>query len=359
MSIRNKISLSRALRFLCTCTTVVVFYATGCGTHSTIPTETSPSSTTEESIRFTNGDISLAGTLVLPSGPQKHPAIVLFHGSGPQPRILTMARWFASQGFAALTYDKRGVGDSTGNFRVVPFMELCGDGLAAVEYLKSRKEVDPHHIGVWGLSQGGWLGPLAASRSADVAFVIAVSGPAVSPGEQMLFYYAKDLETKGLSESDIREATALRRDIWNYQYTGNGYEEAEAEIKQARNKNWFGAVKSQQDNLLEGIQPPSANTTPAKKFNWFKQEMNYDPVPTLEALRVPALFLYGSEDRLVPVPKSVDVIRGVLSRDGKKDFTITVLPNDDHGMYQPSGNLDPKYLETMRTWLAAKSKTWH
>jgi len=355
MSNEPEILFTRTLRSLGFLIALVVFFAAGCGTNSINPTETSASSPTEESVRFANGDISLAGTLVIPGGSQKHPAVVLFHGSGPQGRILMMARWFASRGFAALTYDKRGVGESTGNFRVVPFMELCDDGLAGIAYLKSRKEIDAQHIGVWGLSQGGWMGPLAASRSADVAFVIVVSGPAVSPKEQMLFYYGKDLEAKGLSESDIREATALRQDIWNYQSTGNGYEEMQSEIKRDRSKRWYDTVKTQQDNLFEGIRPPS--TTAAKtaiKFNWFKQEMNYDPVPALKVLRVPALFLYGAEDRLVPVPKSVDVIRGVMSRDNTKDFTITVLPNDDHGMYLPTGNLDPNYLEATRTWLAAK-----
>jgi uncharacterized protein len=77
-------------------------------------------------------------------------------------------------------------------------MELCDDGLGAIKYLKSRKEIDAKRIGVWGLSQGGWLGPLAASRSADVAFVIAVSGPGVSPGEQMIVYYANELREQGV-----------------------------------------------------------------------------------------------------------------------------------------------------------------
>jgi len=107
----------------------------------------------------------------------RHPAVVLFHGSGLQKRDLITARWFAAEGIAALAYDKRGVGESGGDFRMVPFMELCDDGLGAIKYLKSRKEIDAKRIGVWGLSQGGWLGPRAASRSADVAFVIAVSGP--------------------------------------------------------------------------------------------------------------------------------------------------------------------------------------
>src|SRR5271154_2961225 len=198
---------------------------------STLP---SPQNASEEAIRFTNGDIPLAGTLILPAGAQPHPAVVLFHGSGPQERDLFTARWFAAQGVAALAYDKRGVGESTGNFRKVPFMDICDDGLAGIAYLKSRKEIDPKRIGVWGLSQGGWLGPLAALRSADVAFVIAVSGPGVSPGEQMIVYYANELRAQGLPEGEIQQAGVLRREIYNYLFIGTGYEKAKKDLDRAR-----------------------------------------------------------------------------------------------------------------------------
>ena len=70
-----------------------------------------------------------------------------------------MPRWFAERVVAALTYDKRGAGESSGDFRQVPFTELCGDGLAAVELLKERKEVNRRQIGVWGISQGGGSDP--------------------------------------------------------------------------------------------------------------------------------------------------------------------------------------------------------
>ncbi len=90
-----------------------------------------------------------------------------------------MGHWFAEHGVAALAYDKRGVNESTRDFRRVAFTDLAPDGLAAVAVLRARADIDPGRIGVWGLSQGGWLGPLAASQSKDVAFVIAVSGPGV------------------------------------------------------------------------------------------------------------------------------------------------------------------------------------
>src|SRR5580704_18114584 len=236
-----------------------LFPLTACTQRASTDTEkTSETSTvTEEAVHFVSGRIKLAGTLVLPAGSHSHPAVVLFHGSGAQKRDLFTARWFAEQGIAALAYDKRGVGDSTGNFRTVPFMDLCDDGLAAIAYLKSRKEIDTRRIGVWGLSQGGWLGPLAASRSADISFVIAVSGPGVSPGEQMLVYYANELRDRGVPEADVREADALRRDVWNYLFTGQGYEKARRELAAARGKRWFGEVNSQQDGLFGPLHKPS------------------------------------------------------------------------------------------------------
>jgi uncharacterized protein len=357
--------------------TVATLFLAGCtsrGQTSSAPPSSaaSPSSSpsnvaanpSEEAVRFTNGNITLAGTLVLPQGTAQHPAVVLFHGSGPQSRDLFTAHWFAAQGFAALAYDKRGVGESTGNFRAVPFMDICDDGLAALAYLKSRREIDSQHIGVWGLSQGGWLGPLAASRSADVAFVIAVSGPGVSPGEQMLVFYANELRAQGVAESDVQEATKLRRDVWNYlsSSSGEGYQQAKREFDEARTKRWYNQVKSQRDDLFASLPTPSDVSKPDNpNLRWFKREMNYDPLPVLRALRVPALFLFGSDDRMIPVDTSVAIIRQTLEQSGNRDFTIRVFQHADHGMYltqgEEAGNLAPEYLSTMKSWLAARVPT--
>lgn len=305
----------------------------------------------EEQVRFHNGDVTLAGTLFLPAKPGKHPAIVLYHGSGPQPRYPYLARWFASLGIAALTYDKRGIGESTGDFRKVSFTDLAADGLAAVDLLKARRDVDARKIGVWGLSQGGWLGPLAASCSNDVAFVIAVSGPGVSPGEQMVFFYASDLRAQGLAETQVQEAGTLRRQVWTYVSTGAGYAAAKSAVEHAKSRPWYSQVKAQQDGLFDTFQ----NAATERNRLWFKTEMNYDPVATLRKLTVPALFLFGDADTLVPVPKSVEIIRETLTATGHRDFTIRVFPGVDHGMYLTGENRQevPAYRETMKTWLVA------
>src|SRR6202011_1420261 len=201
---------------------------------------TAPTNVSDQDVRFRSGPNTLAGTLFLPRSIQKrHAAVVIFHGSGPEHRNSLMGRWFAEQGVAALTYDKRGVGESTGDFRGIPFFDLCDDGLAAIAFLKARSDINPNQIGVWGLSQGGWLGPLAASRSKDVKFVIAVSGPGVSPGEQMIFYYCNQLRPAGLSANDIEQASALRRQVWEYLSTGSGYDVAQTALDRAMGKAWF------------------------------------------------------------------------------------------------------------------------
>lgn len=355
---RPSSALANAVRPLRLTGLFLLAFASACAQRPSTPPEQASGTQAigEEAVKFASGSITLAGTLVLPGGAQKHPAVVLFHGSGPQRRDLSTARWFGEQGVAALAYDKRGVGESEGDFNKVPFIELCDDGLAALAYLKSRKEIDTKRIGVWGLSQGAWLGPLAASRSADVAWVIAVSGPGVSPGEQMIVYYANELQDRGLPEVEVREASSLRREIWTYMETGQGYEKTKADLEAAHAKKWFSQAKAQEDDSFGSLPAPSELNKPVgRSILWFKHEAVYDPVPALRAIHVPALFLFGDKDRLIPVEESVAIVKRVQAQDPHHDFTIREFANDDHGMYlvtnEGMGGLDPEYLKTMRSWL--------
>jgi pimeloyl-ACP methyl ester carboxylesterase len=259
---------------------------------------------------------------------------------------------------AALAYDKRGVGESSGDFRQVPFMDLAGDGLAAITFLKGRSDIDPGRIGVWGLSQGGWLGSLAASQSRNVAFVIAVSGPGVSPGEQMIFYYGSQLRNQGQSETAISAASALRRQVWQYLATGNGYAETKAALAQARSRPWLRALQGQQDGLFAKSEAEILDKVEIRSSLWFRVELNYDPTDALRKVSAPALFLFGEKDELVPVEQSVEIICTVGAH---HDFTIKIFPGADHGIYVTAANgartYAAGYLDTMRNWLRAKGFT--
>ena len=110
-----------------------------------------------EDIHFSNGNIQLAGALISPTTSGKHPAIVLVHGSGAENReyMLPWARFLIRRGVAVLGYDKRGVGESGGDWNVASFEDLAGDVVSAFDYLKTRSDIDAEHIGLLGVSLGG------------------------------------------------------------------------------------------------------------------------------------------------------------------------------------------------------------
>ena len=135
---------------------------------------------TQEEVSFQNGDVSLRGTLSTPATKGLHPALVLIHGSGPARRPGGFwIPFFARHGIAVLVFDKRGAGESTGDWRKSTYQDLAADALAAVQLLKRQKGIDPKQIGLWGNSEGGWVAPLAASQSTDIAFLIVRSGSAL------------------------------------------------------------------------------------------------------------------------------------------------------------------------------------
>jgi pimeloyl-ACP methyl ester carboxylesterase len=306
-------------------------------------------------VTFPSGEITLAGTLFLPDGGGRHPGVVLFHGSGPQSRDSFTGRWFAEHGVAALAYDKRGVGKSSGDFRAVPFTTLVDDGLAGAAFLKARADVNPKQIGVWGLSQGGWLGPLAASRSKDIAFVIAVSGPGVSPGEQMVFYDGNLLRDGGLADRDVEEASDLRRKVWHLLSTGEGYDASRTALERAKSRPWFGAVNEQARGLFSRSASDLVNDRALRQQDWYRSELNYDPRIALRALTVPSLFVFGDRDELVPVDLSVSIIRQTMTHPGHPAFSIVVFPGADHVLLVATSGggrtLAPGYLDTVADWL--------
>ena len=140
----------------------------------------------ERTVTFRSGDVELFGKLVLPEGEGPHPAVVVAHGS----EATAASRYYhepyllAPHGIATFVFDKRGTGRSQGKYGM-DFPVLAGDVLAAVEWLRKQPGIDPERIGLTGYSQGGWIAPLAASRSnGAVKFVLVGYGMAEPPSEE-------------------------------------------------------------------------------------------------------------------------------------------------------------------------------
>jgi pimeloyl-ACP methyl ester carboxylesterase len=141
--------------------------------------------------------------------------------------------------------------------------------------------------------------------------------------------------------------------------SGLGYEKTKAELDGARTKRWYSQARVQRDDSFGPLPTPTELSKPVGRSPiWFKQEAVYDPVPALRALRVPALFLFGDHDHLIPVDESVAVIQRVLAEDKHRDLTIWVFPNVDHEMRlvtsEATGAIDPEYLKSMRDWLSSR-----
>jgi len=201
-----------------------------------------------ESATCRNGEVSLAGSIFLPSGTGPHPAVVFAHGSGAETRDASnfFADRLARAGIVAFTFDKRGAGASTGNWRDADFADLAGDVLACVGSLKARRDVDARRIGLAGASQAGWVAALAASRSTDIAFMALVSGPAVPVWKEGWWDTEFRLRDGGFAAADVTKAQAILRLNDEVTRTGAGFAELTRLIEAAKPEPWFRALGFQQ-----------------------------------------------------------------------------------------------------------------
>ena len=298
----------------------------------------------EEEVRFRNGDVALSGTLYVPSGEGPHPAVVFVHGDGPDTRegYRFFADLFARRGVAALIYDKRGAGASEGDWRQSRFRDLADDALAGVRLLRSRSHIDPEQIGLWGGSQGGWIAPLAASRSNEVAFLIIKSGPAVRPAQLATYKSVTRVRDAGFPPEVVQRVTALMNLQFDILRTGKGWEGLDAEVRKVRNEPWYRHVAVMRHSAWDS--------------SWmnYGEDIDFDPVPVFEKLDIPVLSLLGELDGETPVGETVATLERIKG-EGSKDFTVKVFPGADHQIELPrrDGNRPryaPGYLDTMVNW---------
>jgi len=216
-----------------------------------------------EEVEFENGDVRLAGMIFVPEGEGPSPVAVIIHGSGSSRRnskwYLSVTRHLQDNGIAVLLPDKRGCEKSEGNWVGADFDVLAGDTLAAVEYVRSREEFNHSKVGLVGMSQGGWIAPVAATEDEDIAFVVSMSGSTVTTDQQLLHE-----EIHNISE-----------------YT------------------WPFIAR-----LVAPI-----TTKRIQQMNHFRPISGFDPIPYWQKIEAPIFFAFGEHDPNVPVDASIDVLR--------------------------------------------------
>ncbi|MGH7567105.1 MAG: alpha/beta hydrolase family protein, partial [Gemmatimonadota bacterium] len=301
----------------------------------------------EEDARFRNGGVELAGTVILPLGPGPHPAVVFVHGSGAEGRWASryLARRLARSGIAALIWDKRGVGESTGSWPEAGPEDMAGDAAAAVAFARSRPEMDSSRVGIHGHSQGGMLGPLIAVRSgADFVIASAASGVSFADGET--YSIGNFIGIPGLPPEEAELARAYVEAIVDVAYRGAPMTEVEAAAERARGHTWY-------------FDPPG----PDDPYWLFSRKIaDYDPLVWWRQVEVPVLFVYGSADERVPVEASRAAITAAIESAGRTSAEVRVFEGADHTFrVRRPGDEWPRtvtgYPEAILDWLRVEILT--
>ena len=146
-----------------------------------------------EEVEFASHGATLRGSIVVPADQPIHAAVVFIHGSGKQARNLELAKRFASEGIAALVYDKRGAGKSGGEYEGEQNVSeknialLADDAASALEKLVRHTSLKDVPAGFAGISQAGWIAPVAAERSNRAKFLLLWSGPVSKVSEEDIY----------------------------------------------------------------------------------------------------------------------------------------------------------------------------
>jgi len=223
---------------------------------------------------------------------------------------------------AALAYDKRGTGESTGDWQRVSFPQLAEDALAGMRFLQSHPAVDGRRVGFFGSSQGGWIVPIAANRAPDAAFAVLHSAPAVPVWRQNLNNVEHGMRADGFAEEVISRAVALADGLHGLWRTGEGWEALTGAWRAAEGEPW-----------LQYVGPLADKPTPEQAERWRRNpdpDLNRDPLPFLERTRCPVLALYGAEDTIVAPEANADLLAEALQRGGNADVAIRVFAEADH-----------------------------
>jgi pimeloyl-ACP methyl ester carboxylesterase len=170
-----------------------------------------------EEVTFQNGAVTLSGDLLTPIGPGPFPAFVWCHGSGAANRRwgMSFASTFIQAGYAFLTWDKPGVGKSSGRHYQQSLTNRADEVLAAAEMLKQRKEIDPERISFCGASQAGFVLPRAIKAFPKAERLVLVGPGSWSFSEERAYQQKtapmkKYLPMVGLKDPrDLAEAVAL------------------------------------------------------------------------------------------------------------------------------------------------------
>ena len=308
---------------------------------------------TTEDLRFVAGRDTLVGTLFRPAGAVRPPVAVLVVGRGLGARDETWARLLARTGVAALAFDGRGVGGSTGDAAAVTAEDRVADVHGALDALAVRADLGP--VGLVSFSAGGWVAPVVAAARPDVAFVVALVPPAESLADQQGHVTTAFMRASGetYTEAEVADAFAYQRETVRLAHAGAPWEAYARLNAPARAARW----------AEHALIPDSLG---AADLDYFRRRRGFG-TPPWDRVGVPVLAVYGEVDLIVPPQDNVPRLRAALA--DNPDATVVVLPGANHAMARPGATVgegdwpdrfyrpwtrSPWLFETLVEWFAAR-----
>ena len=298
-------------------------------------------------VSFAWRDIRLAGTLHLPASPSPHPAVLMMQGSGPADRdggdyFPPIRDAFLGRGIATYSFDKPGIGGSSGDWRHYGLADRADQALAAIALLREQEAIDASRVGIWGQSQGGWLVQMIAARLPDLAFAVANSGPAISVELQNRYGCEHTMRAEGKAEGDIARALACMDAMQAAAFRGDDYATVERQLLDtARGEPWYGYLTIDDAEDWDMIRRFIAE--------------RYEPAEALAEVRCPLLAIFGELDPLLPALESAATYGKALRAAGNRDATIVVFPQGNHRIrVAETGDFVPGYLDLLADWTARR-----
>ncbi len=314
----------------------------------------------ESEVSFVNGNINLAGTLTIPNTyTEKLPAFVFVHGSGPNDRdenpdlslmspndkeklvqtlkhfnvdisqyklnvFNEMSDYFVKMGFAALRYDKRGIGKSEGDYKTAGFKDFISDAHAAIRFLRTRTEVDPSKIVVLGHSEGGIIGPVLCVEDPTITALVICAGTSQKLDDIML------QQAKSAKEMLSRLTQEQKEKLGVMHTTPDPVEIVEELIEKVKRGDEYVEIEG--------------HKVYAK---WFREHFAHDPLETIKKVKCPILIVQGEKDFQVPFSNAL-ALRDALENSGNNNIKLLLFPNIDHLLkFEPGQSSQLSYINKM------------
>jgi pimeloyl-ACP methyl ester carboxylesterase len=313
------------------------------------PSSVTPGEPTTLEIQFRADGFELVGDLILPASAGPHPAVIVVSGSGSQTRDSTpgysvVKRTFGAAGFAVFSWDKPGNGASTGELdgehTVTERADILLEG---IRVLGERADIDATRIGLWGLSQAGWVMPLALERNPEIAFMVVVSGGGEDSIDQMAFQISEQLVCDGLSTADAE----LVETYGAQAAKGTTYElytEAMAILLEIPGTEQFVGTSAAAEDEWQPW-PPDIDAY-------------LDPMDVIEHTTIPVLAVFGEMDKNVDPVQGAAAYEAALLAAGNQNYLVEAIPGVGHTMQrqatgclgEPGGAVSQRFVELMEQW---------